>query len=175
MEIWSVTILAILFSIIFILDISRQRKHILESPPYGKKFIKNFEDSLERICRETEVSNSVSVIINNIALNVKAIKCKPTECLEYYTISPYECIKFYVEDELVAVMHSLNYKYDKKAKYVEFTSKRKQNEIIEIVDLAANVAKNSMRDRLDKSYSKKSFYVDNPKENKPEYNFEVGM
>ena len=166
LDICLAVITGVFFMICIIVDISRARKSALESPPYGKKFIENFEDSLERISIETKHSGSVSIIVNNVKLSIKAIECEPIEGLEYSSISPYECIKLYVEDEPVVVMHILKYKYNNKAKYVEFSSKRKQSEIIEIVNLANNAAKNLIHDRYLETYGEKSFYADYSKENK---------
>ena len=92
--------------------------------------------------------------------NVKVEKETPYIGLEYETIPMYKSYAVYIDDEIVCRAHVIR-QLSKDHTFLEFSSKRKSDEVIDIVKKADKVARELNHERVVKWFSKydsKSFY-----------------
>ena len=130
--------------------------------PYGKVFVKEFVDMVDDI-KYALVHNSLSCIttpVNRYSFRVSVKEEVPYDGLEYEITPVYKSYAIYVDDEIVCRVHKIRHCYTDHH-FIEFSSKRERDEVIEIVKSVYTVAKDinyeSMRKFISKSNSK-SFY-----------------
>ena len=156
----------VVFSItaIFILSfIINDIKAFRRQAPYGKVFVRDFMEMLDDI--ETALTNSKeeyleAFISGNFKFNVKVEKEISHIGLEYETIPMYKSYAVYIDDEIVCRAHVIR-QLSKDHTFLEFSSKRKSDEVIDIVKKADKVARELNHERVVKWFSKydsKSFY-----------------
>lgn len=156
----------VVFSIlaVFILSfIINDIKAFRRQAPYGKVFIRDFMEMLDDI--ETALTNSKEEYIEafvsgNFKFNVKVEKEIPHIGLEYETIPMYKSYAVYIDDEIVCRAHVIR-QLSKDHTFLEFSSKRKRDEVIDIVKKADEVARELNHERVVKwfgKYDSKSFY-----------------
>jgi Lhr-like helicase len=158
----------VVFSItsVFILSfIINDIKAFRRAAPYGKVFVRDFMEMLDDI--ETALTNSKeeyleAFISGNFKFNVKVEKETPHIGLEYETIPMYKSYVVYIGDEVVCRAHVIR-QLSKDHTFLEFSSKRKRDEVIDIVKKADKVARELNHESVVKWFSKydsKSFYKD---------------
>lgn len=131
--------------------------------PYGKVFVRDFMEMIDNI--ETALTNSKkdcleAFVTGNFKFKVKVEKETPYIGLEYETIPMYKSYAVYINDEIVCRAHVIT-KYSKDYTFLEFSSKRKRDEVIDIIKKADNVAREYNHERITNWFSKydnKSFY-----------------
>ena len=158
-------ILGIVLSLIMVICLFaiavKEYKNHVNSMPNGKNFVKNFVSKIDTIQRVTDNSNSITVTVKGRGFNVSAKKDDNPKGLEYETIPVYRSTCIYIDDEPVCRMHNLHLSF-KDNYYLEFSSKRRCKEVIEITEEAFKIA-DQIRDEQIKTYvgsylSTKSFY-----------------
>lgn len=135
--------------------------------PDGAVFVRDFMGMVNDI--ETALTDSKkdyleAFVSGNFKFKVRVNKEVPYVGLEYETIPMYKSHAIYIDDELVCRVHVIH-KYYKDKTFVEFSSKRKRDEVIDIVKKAHKVAKEHNYENITKWFSKydsKSFYQDYP-------------
>lgn len=156
----------VIFSItaVFILSfIINDIKAFRRQAPYGKVFVRDFMEMLDDI--ETALTNSKeeyleAFVSGNFKFNVKVEKETPHIGLEYETIPMYKSYAVYIDDEIVCRAHVIR-QLSKDHTFLEFSSKRKSDEVIDIVKKADKVARELNHERVVKwfgKYNSKSFY-----------------
>ena len=159
-----ITIVIILLTIIcFTAMIVKEVRQSNRQAPYGKVFVRDFMEMVDDI--ETAILDSkieyISVVIGGLfEFKVRIDKETPYQGLEYETIPMYRSHAIYIDDELVCRAHVLDIHCKKRA-FIEFSSKRKREEVIDILKSAHVVAKEYNRKNISKWFSKydsKSFY-----------------
>lgn len=132
------------------------------SVPYGKGFIKKFNEKLYRISQACTRSHSGFILVSAHNKNFKvAVKEDVVPAgLEYSTIPMYTSNSVYIDDEVVCRVHHISH-FGKDKVFLEFSSERKYLEVIEIVDIASQVAKSLNAEYIHSALTKdsKSFYA----------------
>lgn len=134
MIIYSIFILFWLFYVIREIKIARN------SAPNGKTFIKRFHEKIVGLLKVQQVNHieHLNLKINNeLSFVVKVIKEVVPPGLQYETIPMYESYCVYINGEAVCRVHVIEVHFKKKA-YLEFSSKRKTNEIVDIIESTYN-------------------------------------
>lgn len=132
--------------------------------PYGKVFVKEFIDMVDDI-NTAIIHNSLPCIAVNVHRHSFKVNIKsevPYNGLQYETIPVYKSYAIYIDDEIVCRCHHIQHGY-KDHHFIEFSSKREIDEVIEIIKEAYIEAKEHNHDYMRKLFSKfnsKSFYQD---------------
>jgi hypothetical protein len=136
-------------------------KDYRNSAPYGKRFIKRFYDKLTSIDRALHIADAPSFVtaVNSKTFKVTVRKDETPKGLEFETIPVYKSYCVYIDGEAVCRAHVLHINSKNKI-YIEFSSKRKYSEVIEIVDSVYVMAKEILTEDTKKwlSTDKRSFY-----------------
>lgn len=157
--IFSIAIVGMLYTII------RDIKAFRRRAPDGEVFVKDFIEMIGDI--ETALTNSKkdyleAFISGNFKFKVRVNKEVPYAGLEYETIPMYRSHAIYIDDELVCRVHVIH-KDSKDTAFVEFSSRRKRDEVIDIIKKAQKVANEYNHEHavnwLSK-YDSKSFYTE---------------
>lgn len=162
-EIWfnviftSLVIASFLYMVI--IDIKAARRQA----PNGKIFIRDFMEMIDDI--ETALTDSKKeylevVVSGNFKFKVRVNKEVPYVGLEYETIPMYKSHVIYIDDELVCRAHVID-RNCKKHNFIEFSSRRKRDEVIDIVKKAQKVANEHNHEHVINwlsKYDSKSFY-----------------
>ena len=144
------------FSFMIISSVMESRNTL----PYGKRAVKKLVEKTDRIYDANRIAKKeILVHKDGVVLPVKVVEQDTMEGLEYSTIPMYKCLSVYIKDEEVVRIHNI-YSQSKNNYYLEFTATRKQNEIIEIIDAAYNVAQPIYNEHRNRIYCDKrmSFY-----------------
>ena len=130
-------IMAIVYTISIIRDIKRWRREA----PNGKVFKKEFAKIIDDICNAQQISKNeyMPAFVNNVMFKVEVDEYKPMG-LEYSTIPMYMCYDIYINGEIVCREHIIK-ELNKNKIWFEFSSKRKRDEIIVIINSANESAK----------------------------------
>lgn len=142
-----------------ITDIKASRRQA----PYGKVFIRDFMemiDDIETALTDTRKEYLEAFVTGNFKFKVRVEKETPYIGLEYETIPMYKSYAVYIDDEIVCRAHVIR-QLSKDHTFLEFSSKRKRDEVIDIVKKADKVARELNHERVVKWFSKydsKSFY-----------------
>ena len=162
-DVWYAVIVisvAVVFVLYMILgDIKECRR----KAPYGKVFVRDFMEMIDDI--ETAIIHSnkeyIDTFINgNFKFKVKVKKELPYTGLEFVTIPMYKSYAVYIDDEIVCRAHIIR-QLSKDHTFLEFSSNRKMDEVIDIVKKAYKVAREYNHERINNWFSKydsKSFY-----------------
>ena len=131
------------------------------TPPNGKAFIKKFVNkvkTIQSVLKQNEVPY-LRTTIKNHSFNVKVVNEEAQVGLKYSTIPMHSSKLVYINDEAVCRVHSMDYDFSKKY-FLEFSSDRKLNEIIEIIDEVYKIANKLEKDYWNNQFSldDKSFY-----------------
>ena len=153
----SIVIFSFLYMLITDIKVARRQA------PNGKVFIRDFMEMIDDI--ETALTDSKkeyleAFISGNFKFNVRVTKEVPYVGLEYETIPMYKSHAIYIDDELVCRVHVIH-KNCKDTTFIEFSSRRKRDEVIDIVKKAQKVANEYNHENITKWFSKydsKSFY-----------------
>ena len=127
--------------------------------PYGKTFIKKFCRKINMIqkVQKRDKLTFVPSVIHDRMFKVSILDDSNPSGLEYKTIPRYLSKTVYINDEPVCRLHKFN---DKES--IEFSSDRKYNEIISIVDEAYNNAEKAESDYIhnvvEKHFRTKTFF-----------------
>ena len=133
--------------------------------PDGKVFVRDFMEMIEDI--ETALTDSnkdylEAFVSGNFKFKVRVNKEVPYVGLKYETIPMYKSHAIYIDDEIVCRVHVID-KDCKDNAFIEFSSRRKRDEVIDIVKKAHKVAKEYNHENITKWFSKyhsKSFYTE---------------
>lgn len=136
--------------------------------PDGKVFVKDFMEMIDDI--ETALTDSKkdyleAFVSGNFKFKVRVNKEVPYTGLEYETIPMYKSHAIYIDDELVCRVHVIHPYYKDKV-FIEFSSRRKIEEVIDIVKRAQKVANEYNHEHAVNWFSKydsKSFYSEDKK------------
>lgn len=112
-------------------------KNFVNRKPDGSRFIKKFVHKIDVIYDAIENSeeSSIAITVNNHIFQVTVKKDNNPKSLSYSSIPMYKSMCVYINEEPVCRIHKVH--ADLKDKnYLEFSSKRKYIEIIEIVEEA---------------------------------------
>ena len=156
-------IAVIIFWVSFtIKDIKKMRRQ----PPDGKVFIKEFVETVKDIYDgivNSRIDKNVDFItshVNKHTFRVRVEKQAPYDGLEFETIPMYKNYTIYIDDEVVCRVHFIH-KDCKDKPFIEFSSKRDRDEVIEILRCAhvvANEINHEWTRQLFSKYNSKSFY-----------------
>ena len=133
--------------------------------PNGKIFIRDFMemiDDIERALTDSKKDYFEAFVSGNFNFKVRVNKEVPYSGLEYETIPMYKSHAIYIDDELVCRVHVID-RNCKKHNFIEFSSRRKRAEVIDIVKKAQKVANEYNHENITNWFSKydsKSFYQD---------------
>ena len=131
--------------------------------PDGKVFVKDFMEmiyDIEDALIDSKKEYLEAFVSGNFKFKVRVNKEVPYVGLEYETIPMYKSHAIYIDDELVCRAHTI-YKDCKNNTFIEFSSQRKRDEVIDIVKKVYKVAKEYNHEsitRLFSKYDSKSFY-----------------
>lgn len=153
-------VVVIFWIVCFTKEIRKYRRKV----PDGKVFIKEFVEMVQ----DTQTAVLYLMLdkkIDYIDINIKehnfkvSIKSEASyEGLTYSTIPMYMSCGIYIDDEIVCRLHIIN-DYLKKRNFIEFSSKRNIDEVLEILKGAHSIAKEHIRARFpDCRCDRKSFY-----------------
>ena len=161
---WLYVLPYIIITIIYIVCISRSIIKYKNSAPHGTTFTKKFLAKLVNIDRAlywAEVP-SFSTWVNGQNFNVTVRKDETPKGLEYESISAYKSYCAYIDNEAVCRVHILHVNC-KDTIYLEFSSKRKYDEIIEIINNVYTQAENILTEHDKKWFNtdRRSFYNTN--------------
>lgn len=139
--------------------ISRIKDFIDEAKksPTGKKFIKNFASQIEDI-QHNQIYNgdkNLEVSLNNKIFKVCVTNDPTIDTLSGSFLSVYKSKSVYIDDELVCRLHIWRPGILDEI-FIDFSRKRSQGEIIEIISEAARIAEHARKERCLENY--KSFY-----------------
>lgn len=144
--------------------IVKEVKQSTRQVPYGKVFIKEFVAMVDDIrhaliyCR----LSCIDVTVNKYKFRVSVKDEVPYDGLEYEITPVYKSFAVYIDDEIVCRVHRICHCY-KDHYFIEFSSKRERDEVIEIIKKAHIEAKEHNYGYVKKLFSKynsKSFYQD---------------
>ena len=135
------TILTITITIVYIISTIKEIKQCRREAPNGKVFKKEFAEIIDNICRAQQISKNehMPAFVNNVMFKVEVDEYKPMG-LEYSTIPMYMCYDIYINGEIVCREHIIR-ELSKNKIWFEFSSKRKRDEIIAIINSANESAK----------------------------------
>ena len=167
-DIWCVVIIIAVVVVSFLYMAVTDIKSVRRQPPYGKVFVRDFMEMIQDI--ETALTNSKkeyleAFISGNFKFKVKVEKEIIHIGLEYETIPMYHSHAIYIDDELVCRAHVIDHNC-KKHNFIEFSSRRKRDEVIDIVKKAHKVANEYNHENITNWFSKyysKSFYTEDTK------------
>jgi hypothetical protein len=119
--------------------------------PTGKVAIRNFYENVDCIQRTLTFfkGENISFHTKDADFTVSVAESNH-KGLEYESIPMYFSKAVYINDECVAIIHIINKSYNKKIKYLELSSKRKAEEIEELVAAAGKIAKEILNDYHEK-------------------------
>lgn len=119
--------------------------------PTGKVAIRNFYENVDCIHEALTFFKKENISFHtkgvNFTVSVAESKHKG---LEYGAIPMYSCKAVFINDEYVAIIHIIKKSYNKYIKYLELSSKRKNEEIEELVAAAGKIAKELLNDYHEK-------------------------
>jgi hypothetical protein len=164
-DVWCVVIIMFITVVGMLYMAVRDIKAVRRQAPDGKIFIRDFMEMIDDI--ETALIDSKkdyleAFVSGNFKFKVRVNKEFPYVGLEYETIPMYKSHAIYIDDELVCRVHIIH-KYYKDKFFVEFSSRRKREEIIDIVKRAQKVANEYNHENITNWFSKydsKSFYTE---------------
>ena len=150
------SIAVVAYMIVIVKGIKASRNSI----PEGKAFIKEFSKIIENIYLAHKLHNlkSTDVVLNNKVFKVSVERVFEYEGFKYSTIPMYESYLICINDEPVCRKHIIRPEYKTKV-FLEFSDKRKINEIVDILKAYNITAKNILvEDANTKPFERKSFY-----------------
>lgn len=115
--------------------------------PTGKVAIRNFYENIDYIHKALTFfkAENVSFHAKGIDFTVRIAESN-YKGLEYGTIPMYSSKAVLINDEYVAIIHIIKKSYNKYIKYLELSSKRKNEEIEELVAAAGKIARELLND-----------------------------
>ena len=131
--------------------------------PYGKVFKRDFleaVDDIVRAMRHNKLEYITAFVSGNYQFKVKAIEEENREGLDYPSLQIYRSHAIYINDELVCRVHLFG-RWSNQDIFVEFSSKRNMDEVIDIVNKAHTQAKQYIKEEVSEWFGKsdsKSFY-----------------
>jgi hypothetical protein len=119
--------------------------------PTGKVAIRNFYENVDYIHKALTFfkKENISFYTKGVDFTVSIAESNYTG-LEYETTPMYSNKAVCINDEFVAIIHIIKKNYIKKIKYLELSSKRKKEEIEELVAAAGKIAKELLNDYHEK-------------------------
>lgn len=129
--------------------------------PYGRRAAKKLVSKIIRIEDANRVSNSYAIVsCNGVMFSVKVVNNEVAKGLAFETIPMYTSRSLLINDEEVVRVHKIKHQWKDKY-FLEFSSKRKMSEVVEIVDAAYNWANAAYDEYISKTFKdEKSFYTE---------------
>lgn len=166
---WLYLLMGIFCIVITIVVLVKDIKEARNTAPHGKTFTKKFYEKLVEIHKAGEVTGAPGFIskVKGLSFTVNIVKDEVPKGLEYETIPIYKSYCVYVDNEAVCRAHILQIDFKDKI-YLEFSSKRKYAEVIEIVESVYTQAKEALAEYNKKWYNadKQSFFYNKDLVNK---------
>lgn len=138
---WCAVIFGIICIICWIIGIIKEVRASRRMAPYGKVFKKEFAEIIDNIYKAQNYSKNehMPVFTNGMKFDIRVAEYKQIG-LEYSTIPMYKYFDIYINEELVCREHIIK-EFSKDKVWFEFSSKRKRDEIINIIKEADAPAK----------------------------------
>ena len=163
MDKWCMVIFTITMVVVCITTSIKDIKRARRIAPYGKVFKEEFAKIIDNIYRAQKISKNefISAFVNNVMFKVEVDEYKPMG-LEYSTIPMYMCYDIYINGEIVCREHIIK-ELSKNKIWFEFSSKRKRDEIINIIKEADTPSKEMLKQSNKEMYERlglasKSFF-----------------
>lgn len=160
-----ISIVIMLFTTIcFTAMIVKEVRQFNRQVPDGKVFVKEFVNMVDDIMHALShcTLSCIDASVNKHRFRVSVKEEVPYDGLEYEITPVYKSFAIYIDDEIVCRVHKIRYRY-KDHHFIEFSSKRDRDEVIEIIKEAHIEAKEHNYEYVSKLFSKfnsKSFYQD---------------
>lgn len=170
-DVWSVVLVFSIVVVYMMYMVVGDIKEVRRKAPYGKVFVRDFMEMIDDIETATTHSNKKYIeafITSDFKFKVKVEKELPYTGLEFVTIPMYKSYAVYIDDEIVCRAHIIR-QLSKDHTFLEFSSNRKMEEVIDIVKKAHKVAREYNHDivtKLFNKYDSKSFYSGDSNGNK---------
>jgi len=165
---WCIVMLIFITAIGMTCMITKDVKAWRRKAPDGKVFVRDFMQMIEDIetaLTHSKKDNVEATISGNFKFKVRVSKEVPYVGLEFETIPMYKSHGVYINDELVCRAHIIR-GYCKNNIFIEFSSKRKRDEVIDIIKRAQKVANEYIYENAVNwisKYDSKSFYSEDKK------------